>query len=198
MTADEHIEIWKDIPNHPGYQVSDLGRVRSFWKRFAKGKAPGGIGLGWGTKVGDTPHILKQSTNHYGYFVVNLGKNQVRHVANLVIEAFVGPRPEGQQCCHGPSGKRDNRVQNLCWGTRSKNLGEDRVRDGTDHRGDKCPTAKLTNKEAEDIYRRVWAGEKGYLLAKEFGVSSPTISEIKHKKKRSFHLNSSSSHAHGD
>ena len=48
--------------------------------------------------------------------------------------------------------------------------------------GEKNNKAKLTNTQALEIYNRVWAGERGVNLAKEFCVKSSQISAIKHKR----------------
>lgn len=42
-------------------------------------------------------------------------------VHNLVLEAFVGPRPPGMECRHLDSNKLNNRLYNICWGTKSQN-----------------------------------------------------------------------------
>ena len=79
-------------------------------------------------------------------------KHQAVHV--LVLEAFVGPRPEGMWALHGPlryaDGTPDNRLSNLEWGTPSKNNGPDKTRDvthppfhGTVLRGEAHGSAKL-------------------------------------------------------
>jgi hypothetical protein len=52
-------------------------------------------------------------------------------VHQLVLEAFVGPRPDGMESLHGLGGKLDNRYpENLRWGTSSENH-LDQYRDGT-------------------------------------------------------------------
>jgi len=47
----------------------------------------------------------------------------------MVLEAFVGPCPEGMECCHRDGNPANNHVGNLYWGTRSENL-YDAVRHG--------------------------------------------------------------------
>jgi len=64
-------------------------------------------------------------------FKVN-GEQVQRYVHTMVLEAFVGPRPEGQEARHGVAGQSDNSVGNLSWGTHSDN-NRDQVRDGTHH-----------------------------------------------------------------
>jgi len=52
-----------------------------------------------------------------------------RYIHHLVLEAFVGPRPPGTECCHRNDIKTDNRLENLRWDTSSANM-YDRVRNG--------------------------------------------------------------------
>ena len=44
-----------------------------------------------------------------------------KRVHRMVLEAFVGPCPEGMQCRHLNDVKNDNRLNNLAWGTRKEN-----------------------------------------------------------------------------
>lgn len=51
-------------------------------------------------------------------------------IHTLVLEAFVGPRPEGADGCHWNDVPDDNRVENLRWDSRSANV-LDSVRNGS-------------------------------------------------------------------
>ena len=107
------------------YEVSDHGNVRTLRRK--------------GTRGGP----LAQHPNHRGYLTVNLragGKRLHRGVHRLVIEAFIGPPPEGTECRHLDGDSTNNLVGNLAWGTASENS-YDRVRHGTDRESRKthCP-----------------------------------------------------------
>ena len=109
-------EEWKDIPNYEGYQVSNLGRVKSL-KRFRKWKN--------GSLVPLKERILKPGINKYGYYQVGLCKNSIKknyYVHRLVYEAFNGPIPEGLQVNHINETKTDNRLSNLNLMTCKENL----------------------------------------------------------------------------
>lgn len=50
-----------------------------------------------------------------------------RYVHHLVLETFVGPRPEGMEARHLNGDYSDNRLQNLAWGTKAQNM-QDRIK----------------------------------------------------------------------
>lgn len=111
------MEIWKDIPGHEGrYQVSNMGRVRSLAHRVrlvAHGKETVRLSPG---------RVLKPGRQQSGYLSVAIGKGNSRQVHQLVLEAFVGPRPAGCEVLHLNHKPADNRLENLRYGTRSENL----------------------------------------------------------------------------
>lgn len=98
-------EIWKDIYGFPYYQVSNLGRVRSF-------------------KFGNE-RILKQSKNSWGYLYVGLSKNgkqYMKRVHRLVAQAFL-PNPQNlSQVNHKDENKENCKVDNLEWCNSSFNI----------------------------------------------------------------------------
>lgn len=49
------------------------------------------------------------------------GRLRAKNVHVLVLEAFVGPRPQGYEACHGLGGRLDNSLSNLRWDTSSEN-----------------------------------------------------------------------------
>ena len=108
------MEIWKDIPNLKGYQVSNIGRIKSL--KFKNEK------------------ILKYFVNEIGYPTINLYEGTKRkqyRVHRLVAQAFID-NPNNYPCInHKNEIKTDNRVENLEWctigynnvyGTRLKNV----------------------------------------------------------------------------
>lgn len=100
-------EEWRDIPNYEGYQVSNLGRVKSL-KRFRKGKN--------GSLVPINEKIKKSVISRNGYYRVILWKESIgkwHQMHRLVWEAFNGSIPEGLQVNHINEIKSDNRLENL-------------------------------------------------------------------------------------
>ena len=170
--------LWKDIPGYEGrYQVSNVGEVRSLdcvLTFAASHRRPGYTR----SKKGQ---FLRPGRSAGGHMTVSLGQRNSRCVHELVLIAFVGPRPPKHDCRHLNGNPADNRLENLCWGTRSEN-NIDAVRHGT--RG------KLTEADVIDIYARVWAGPRGIgrQLAAEYDVTDAVISAIKHKRQHVYLL----------
>lgn len=109
-------EAWLPIVGYEGYyEVSDRGEVRSLSRTIVRSDGATRIKIGM---------IRRQFTNKKGYKLVTLLKNgepKTRQVHRLVLEAFVGPCPEGMEACHGPGGPGDNRISNLRWDTQKEN-----------------------------------------------------------------------------
>ena len=100
---------WADLPGHEDfYRVSNDGVV---WSKI-RGR------------------VLKPRATKSGHLITHLSRPDRRvmvHVA--VLEAFVGPRPEGQVARHLNGVPDDNVLGNLKWGTVSENT-MDAVRHG--------------------------------------------------------------------
>lgn len=112
MTDATPAERWLPTPGYEHlYEVSDLGRVRSLLHRTRQGCRGG--------------KVLKPWAKAAGYVAVTLFSDGIRrkfYVHQLVALAFIGPCPPGQEVRHGRGGPADNRLVNLCYGTRSENM----------------------------------------------------------------------------
>ena len=89
----------------------------------------------------------------------------------------VGLSRPGQER-HGPLGKLVPALHNLCYGTRSENVGIDRLRDGQDNRGERHGAHKLTEAQVLDIRARRAAGESLGIIAARYDISLQTVSAI--------------------
>ena len=107
------------VPGREGvYAVSDRGRVKSVTRRLTDGRL-------WTER-----QLALFHGNKHGHLFVNLASpKQFRTVHVMVLEAFVGPRPEGMLALHWNDIPDDNRLENLRWGTPSENK-QDEVRNG--------------------------------------------------------------------
>lgn len=130
MGSDTGSENWRHVPTWEGfYEVSDIGRVRSVQRTvIAGGQKPG-------ARVFQSRVLRPTYTT--GYAVVQLvdtsqGRREQRYVHDLVLSAFVGPKPDGLEVCHGRAGQHVNTLMNLRYDTRSANA-QDRVLFGKKH-----------------------------------------------------------------
>ena len=109
-------ERWLPVAEFEGmYEVSDMGRVRSL--DTEKVDSRGRIRRGRGK-------VLSPGVRASGYEYVNLKdspKIRRRYVHQLVLESFVGPRPEDAEACHNNGNPADNRISNLRWDSVSEN-----------------------------------------------------------------------------
>ncbi len=111
---------WRPIPGYEGsYEVSRFGVVRSLDRVIMRSN---GVPQTFRGKV-KVPQIKNT------YYAVWLGKKPW-YVHNLVLLAFVGPRPDDYQCCHNDGNPLNNNLENLRWDTRSANM-LDTIRHGT-------------------------------------------------------------------
>jgi hypothetical protein len=130
-------EVWRPIARHEGYEVSDRGRVRSVDRvvtRMHRGRAVPARYKG---------RVLKLSTAS-GYPHVRLGGRGRAYVHHLVLEAFVGPRPAGDQAAHGDGDRLNNVLGNLRWATPKENNGDKRSH-GTAMLGTRNPMGAKTH-----------------------------------------------------
>jgi hypothetical protein len=75
---------------------------------------------------------MKQRVGKRGYLQVGIsrcGKASSRYAHRLVLEAWVGPCPDGMESRHLDGDKQNNRIGNLRWGTHEENI-EDNYRLG--------------------------------------------------------------------
>ncbi|RUU22663.1 HNH endonuclease [Mesorhizobium sp. M7A.F.Ca.AU.002.06.1.1] len=109
---------------------------------------------------------------------------KICYVHLLVLEAFVGPRPDGLEGCHNDGNPDNNRLDNLRWDTPESNQA-DRIAHGTDIRGIKNGQSKLTEEDISAIRREYVPRVKGSdcrALASKYGVSHSLIAGIVRNK----------------
>ena len=157
-------EVWIAIQFMPGYDVSNLGRVRS-WRSSHGATRP-------------VPKLRKLLPDSDGYLQISFiheGKLVVRKVHHLVLETFKEPKPPGLEARHLDRDPTHNTPDNLEWGTHVENI-EDQRRHGTDTRGERNGASKLTSAQAHEIRE---SPEKGSILAVRHGVSEATICRVR-------------------
>lgn len=129
---------------------------------------------------GDECRSWPFAKNNMGYAQINRNGTKFL-VTRLICEAIHGSAPSpahhaAHSCGNGHLGCVTPR--HLRWATILENARE-RIEHGRSCRGEKSWIAKVTQKQAEEIYRRAWSGERQQKLADEFGLSQTAISRIK-------------------
>lgn len=96
---------WRQLPGlEDRYYISDDSRVWSVQRQ----------------------KLMTPRMNRDGYLVVGITHAEYsmtkRRVHQLVLEAFVGPRPPGHVGCHNNGNPLDNRLSNLRWDSQQENM----------------------------------------------------------------------------
>lgn len=165
------METWKEIPRYVGrYAVSSYGQV----KRLARNQAYGSNGR-------QLKERLMRTRSAHGYIKIglynDLGERTLEHVAALMLEAFIGPRPNNGVVRHLNDVRNDNRLDNLTWGSIRDNA-EDAIRNGVWPLGHAHGHSKLSVSDLAKIRATPNAHQGGISareLAEKYGVSDKTI-----------------------
>jgi hypothetical protein len=157
----------RQIPSVIGYSATKTGEIYSH-HRFE-------------------PFALKQTRHVQGYKQVNLKTEKgfrTRLVHVLVLEAWVGPRPEGMVTNHKNGDKTDNRLENLEYVTQTENMKHSYAmglspKPPTRYGEDLKHLAKMTTEKVLAL-RAETDREPGYLerFAVKYGITAATVSKI--------------------
>lgn len=167
---------YKAIPGFPGYRVGDDGSV---WSSIGSGGRQVKAERPWKLLK---PNLIRNRSRKVVSTQVLLtpGKNH-RLVHRLVLEAFVGPCPDGMEGCHNDGNAANNTLANLRWDTRSANV-VDAYRHGTLPHGEGHHRAKMTAGKVRTM-RGMWAaGTSMRELARRFGVTHQNVAAIVARK----------------
>lgn len=142
--------MWKPLPRDPAYMVSQYGQVRGI---FGK--------------------MLSRQIIKGGYLRVSLrgGKYLVHR---LVLEAWVGPCPDGFEASHEDGIPYNNHHKNLKWKSKSSNCRLKTTHGTNFTRG----RSILTWDDVRTIRRRVTDGETVSAVARDYPqVARSTVSQ---------------------
>lgn len=164
---------FKVVANWPAYAVGDNGTI---WSRWIAGKRI----------MSDQWRQLPNRVNQRGRISIALcgerGERSWRFLHQLILEAFIGPCPEGMEACHYPDLTPNNcALSNLRWDTRLANR-EDARKHGTLTRGTRINTSKLTEDQVRIIRSELEQGASQRSLARKFSVEKTTIARIGQRK----------------
>lgn len=161
---DGSVVRFREVVGFNRYLIGDDG---SLWSSLVGKQNPSGD---WWNVGGSATPL------GYRRFALSCSGKQVSRFAHrLVLEAFVGPCPEGMEGCHKDRNPANNRLDNLRWGTPKSNQADKR-RHGTVAAGERHGSAKLSPEEVREI-RRLYATAcfSSRQLAKRFKVSQHQI-----------------------
>ena len=182
------VEVWKPIEGFPGYDVSNMGRVRTYWRTSGSGRScvNGQIRGSWTQVIGVTPRLRKLYTDKDGYKTLTLRANDrdyMSRVHQLVGRAFVvNNRPNTAIIPnHINNVPGDNRHNNLSWMTISENTfyGNEI---GVGMRGERHGMARLTEASVLEIRAKVKNHEDAIRYASKFGCTYQNIDRIIQRK----------------
>ena len=117
---------WRPVVGYEGsYEITADGRVRSLDRRvphYCGGtRRLLGRQLRWVVRADGYPDVSLYRPGQ---------KGRVKRVHRLVLEAFVGPCPDGHEALHGDGDAGNPSLSNLRWGTKLENA-QDSIRHGT-------------------------------------------------------------------
>ncbi len=162
---DMSVEVWKEIPDFPDYEVSTFGRLRRI--RPANSNR---------AKVG----LLKANTcrTYHRFGLYNGGKIRTLLVHRIILMTFVGPPPsQRHQGAHEDDTPSNNRLDNLRWATPKENS-EDRVIRGRQVSGTSHPNTRLTDKQIKAIRALNSRGVGVLLIADAVGIGATSVGRI--------------------
>lgn len=110
------VEEWRPVVGFQGYEVSNLGRIRSYRARWRSRRV---VHMMATVNAGPTTRGRKQ------YLQLRLrrnGRSISKYVHSLVAEAFVGPCPDGREVNHKDGNKKNCSVDNLEYVTPGQNV----------------------------------------------------------------------------
>ena len=155
-------EIWKPVLGSEVYQVSNLGRVKSFYHK----------------KDG---FLLKGYIDRLGYVIIYLGCNIKKYVKahRVVATAFI-PNPNNYpQVNHKNGVKTDNKASNLEWCTPKHNINHAISLGLINQIGENNPKCKLTFDQVINIRQLYLSGGYSFRkLGKIFNIGFKNISLI--------------------
>lgn len=150
------------------YSINEYGHLYS-WNKFHKNKRTA------------NPIRIKEFIDRKGYYQYNYsisGKRITIKAHILVMEHFVGPRPEGLVIRHLDGDPSNNHISNLTYGTHKENA-QDSIKHGTRATRN---NASLTDQEVIDVLSLLKSGQNCSDISRDIGISRKIISDIKLNK----------------
>ena len=164
-------EMWRDINDFDGYEVSNFGNVRGK-DRLRKGRH--GLRLTNGQP-------MKQVFNKKGYPEVRFRKEgtHTKLIHRLVAKAFVPNRDNKSQVNHIDGNKLNNRADNLEWVNNSENqLHAYKLGLQPSRAGENNSKAKITDKDVTLLKELYNSGKNIVEVSKTMNISLDSTRQI--------------------
>lgn len=127
---------FREIPGHTGYAVCSDGSIWCCRPRGGQNRRSRFVQ--W--------RVYKPWAHRSGHLYCRFDDRGYQ-VHRLVLTLFVRPNEAGEECRHLDGNPKNNRLENLAWGTRLENI-MDKARHGTGNQGERHCFAKMTNAQA--------------------------------------------------
>ena len=156
---------WREVPGWPEYEISEYGDVR---RRMAGG-----------SPIAKPGKLLRPSGSGYRHVNLHGGAGR-QHISlhRLVALAFIGEPPSCRhQVAHNDGDRLNNHYTNLRYATPRENAA-DRVRHGTQSRGETAGPVRLTEVAVRQIRALADRGVPQDLIAEIFETSQSHIGRV--------------------
>jgi hypothetical protein len=161
----KRMETWKVHQKYHNYEVSDKGNVRHIRLKTNRNK--------------------QNIPSGYEFIVIRYNRKYTNvYIHTMVLETFIGPRPENGECNHKDGIKSHNWKENLEWTTRAKNIKHSYnlgLHKCPNLHGERNPNAKITLEQVQEIRELLSKGITQMEIVKRFGISQTQVSRIKRK-----------------
>jgi hypothetical protein len=163
-------EVWKPIPNHSDYEVSNTGKVRSWKVPRSKEKA-------------SEPRVLKNKLNNkIGYYNVTIyddsGVLKTHYIHRLVAQTFIPTEdPRHTVVRHLDDDRLNNNLNNLAWGNKKDNA-KDAILNGKIPVGTRTSHSKLSERDIVLAARMRKEGLTHQQIADILGVARSVITAL--------------------
>lgn len=163
---------WRSVPNFPGYEVSNVGDVRSITRAVPHQNVTKTI---FGKMLKPRP---QRNGGQLRLTLFHERKCKSVFVHRLVMAAFIGPLPTGKLVRHLNGNPHDNRLENLAYGDALENAA-DAIAHGATARGERSNKSHLNDRKIREI--RCFARDQRIsqrMLAKMYAVTPTNITCI--------------------
>jgi hypothetical protein len=154
--------LYRAVPGFPLYRAGSDGTV---WSCAS------------GTWRPLKPHRAGRRGNRLRVDLYWGGERRRSSVPQVILLAFVGPRPYGKLCCHRDDDPANNALENLAYRTHCQNM-RDAARNGKIPRGERRGNARLTAARVREVFALRRDGWAVAAIARHFAVAPNTIGRV--------------------